>query len=252
MPGHWLLARLGKRVLRPGGLELTSKMLAGLDITSSDEVVEFAPGLGVTTRMVLEKSPSTFTAVERDDDAAQRVRNLLQKSSQRCVNGSAEDTGLDDQCATVVFGEAMLSMQTSKGKRKIIAEARRLLRPGGRYGIHELGMTPNDLDDATKQTIAKDLSRAIHVGARPLTRDEWVTLFEEEGFRVTTEHIAPMSLLEPARMVADEGLMGAAKILANIVRDKAARQRVLEMRQIFQKHAAHLNAITLVATRIDD
>ena len=23
MPGHWVLARLGKRVLRPGGMELT-------------------------------------------------------------------------------------------------------------------------------------------------------------------------------------------------------------------------------------
>ncbi|PRC44304.1 SAM-dependent methyltransferase, partial [Mycobacterium sp. ITM-2017-0098] len=28
LPGHWLLARLGKRVLRPGGLELTTRLLA--------------------------------------------------------------------------------------------------------------------------------------------------------------------------------------------------------------------------------
>ena len=28
VPGHWLLARLGKRVLRPGGKELTERMLA--------------------------------------------------------------------------------------------------------------------------------------------------------------------------------------------------------------------------------
>ena len=27
MPGHWVLARLGKRVLRPGGMELTRLML---------------------------------------------------------------------------------------------------------------------------------------------------------------------------------------------------------------------------------
>jgi len=31
MPGHWLLSRLGKRVLRPGGLELTRQMLEILD-----------------------------------------------------------------------------------------------------------------------------------------------------------------------------------------------------------------------------
>ena len=32
MPGHWVLARMGKRVLRPGGLELTRRMLESLDI----------------------------------------------------------------------------------------------------------------------------------------------------------------------------------------------------------------------------
>ena len=28
MPGHWLLARLGKRVLRPGGTAMTTQLLA--------------------------------------------------------------------------------------------------------------------------------------------------------------------------------------------------------------------------------
>ena len=46
MPGHWLLARLGKRVLRPGGLSLTRRLLESLAIQPSDAVVEFAPGHG--------------------------------------------------------------------------------------------------------------------------------------------------------------------------------------------------------------
>ena len=46
--GHWLLARMGKRVLRPGGKELTIKLIRSLNITTEDSVVEFAPGLGVT------------------------------------------------------------------------------------------------------------------------------------------------------------------------------------------------------------
>ena len=32
IPGHWVLAQLGKRVLRPGGMELTRRMLAALTI----------------------------------------------------------------------------------------------------------------------------------------------------------------------------------------------------------------------------
>ena len=48
LQGHWVLARAGKRVLRPGGLELTRQMLSALAIGQRDRVVEFAPGLGVT------------------------------------------------------------------------------------------------------------------------------------------------------------------------------------------------------------
>lgn len=251
MPGHWLLARLGKRVLRPGGLELTRQMLDTLAIDGGDAVVELAPGLGVTSRMVLERKPASFTAVERDEQAAEHVRAILRGASQRCVVGEAQATGLADAAATVVFGEAMLSMQTPAGKRRIIREAHRVLRPGGRYGIHELGLTPNDLDDESKAKIEKDLSRAIRVGARPLTRDEWVALLTEEGFDVTFERSAPMSLLEVPRVLADEGLGGAARIAFNLSRDHAARARVREMRRTFRQYAPHLNAIALVATRAE-
>jgi len=250
MPGHWLLARLGKRVLRPGGIELTRQMLASLDVGEEDDVVEFAPGLGVTTQIVTERRPASFTAVEADAQAAAHVSELLDGASQRCLVGKAHATGLPDGSASAVFGEAMLSMQTPAGKRKIIGEAHRILRPGGRYAIHELGLTPDDLPSDKKATIEKDLSRAIRVGARPLTRDEWVEALEDQGFAVVAEHTAPMSLLEPARMIADEGVMGTVRIVMNVLRDRAARKRVLTMRRTFTRYADHLNAVAFVAERV--
>src|SRR4051794_17402200 len=105
MPGHWLLARLGKRVLRPGGRQLTHRMIEALNIGPSDAVIEFAPGLGETARLVLGKKPASYTAVERDKDAAARVQKLLQGPEKQCVVGLAEDTGLPDRSATVVYGE---------------------------------------------------------------------------------------------------------------------------------------------------
>src|ERR1700688_697306 len=78
MPGHWLLARVGKRVLRPGGRHLTNRMIEALNVRPSDEVVEFAPGLGATARLTLKKKPTSYTAVERDKDAARLVQRLIQ------------------------------------------------------------------------------------------------------------------------------------------------------------------------------
>lgn len=151
MPGHWLLARLGKRVLRPGGRELTRKMLSLLDIGPTDDVVEFAPGLGVTAKVTLRHNPAPYTGIERDKAAVASVRCYLTGPNQRCLVGSADNTGLPDGSASVVYGEAMLTMQTAEGKARITREAVRLLKAGGRYGIHELCLVPDDLPDSVNR-----------------------------------------------------------------------------------------------------
>lgn len=249
MPGHWLLARMGKRVLRPGGLELTHKMLDGLEIGSEDTVVELAPGLGTTARLALAKNPAAYTGVERDESAAAAVRRLLAGPNRTCLNGTAANTGLEDASATVVYGEAMLTMQTARRKRAIVGEALRVLKAGGRYGIHELALAPDELSDSIKKQVSRDLSSAIHVGARPLTSLEWRSLLESEGFEVKTKATAPMHLLEPRRMIRDEGLRGVLRILFNVLRTPAARRRILTMRRVFRKYQDVMCAVTIVATK---
>ena len=251
MPGHWLLARMGKRVLRPGGLELTQRMLGALDIRPEDTVVELAPGLGTTARMALENKPARYVGIERDEVAADAVRRILSEPNHRCVVGTAANTGLADGSASIVYGEAMLTMQTASQKQAIVQEAFRVLRPGGRYGIHELGLAPDNLSDEVKEEIRQDLSEAVRVGARPLTRSEWRAVLEAEGFEVQTEAAAPMHLLEPARLVRDEGLGGVSRILFNVLRTPAARRRIVAMRRVFRKHERFLCAITLIARKPD-
>ena len=249
MPGHWLLARLGKRVLRPGGRQLTSRMIEALSIGPSDVVIEFAPGLGETARLALSKKPASYTAVERDKDAATLVQKFLPGPEQRCVVGLAEDTALCDASATVVYGEAMLSMQTPRQKSLIVREACRLLKPCGRYGIHELCLVPNDITESTKVEIQNDLSSVIHHGTRPLTIAEWQGLLEAEGFSVQTQAEAPMHLLESWRIIQDEGVFGALRFAFNVIFNREARHRVLGMRQVFRKYRDSLAAVMIVAQK---
>ena len=95
----------------------------------------------------------------------------------------------------------------------------------------------------------EDLSKAIRVGARPLTMAEWRAALEAEGFEIVSGAVAPMHLLEPARLVQDEGLSGALRIVLNTLRDPAARRRVLSMRRAFRKWAHVLSAVTLIARK---
>ena len=156
---------------------------------------------------------------------------------------------MPDATASVVYGEAMLSMQPASAKAKIIAEAARLLRPGGRYGIHELCLIPDDVDQSIRDAIQHEMSDDIHVGVRPLTEREWCELLEAAGLKVTAKHFAPMHLLEPMRLVRDEGLLRAMRFVWNVARNRAARHRVLRMRRTFRKYRQHLVAIVLVCTK---
>ncbi|MXM65350.1 methyltransferase domain-containing protein [Streptomyces sp. HUCO-GS316] len=255
MPGHWLLARLGKRVLRPGGVELTRWMLDALGVDPRDRVVELAAGLGATARLTLGRRPATYTAVDRDAAAVATLSVLDAPGPTvvHAVRSDAANTGLPDGCATVVYGEAMLTMQPHPAKRRVVREARRLLDEGtGRYAIHELCLLPDDLDPALADRINADLGDAIHVGARPLTPRAWSELLAEEGFTVTSRRTAPMALLEPRRLIADEGLLPALRIAGRALRDPVALRRVTHMRRVFQRHSAHLGAISMLAVPTPD
>ena len=118
--GHWVLAKLGKRVLRPGGMELTTQMLDAMNISQTDDVVEFAPGLGQTARLTVAHKPHSYTAVELNEEAAERVRRNVNYPGMRVVAADAARTGLPDACATKVYGEAMLTMQSAQQKNAIV------------------------------------------------------------------------------------------------------------------------------------
>ncbi|CAM4435716.1 arsenite S-adenosylmethyltransferase [Mycobacterium basiliense] len=245
LQGHWLLARLGKRVLRPGGVELTRTLLARAGVNDAD-VLELAPGLGRTAAEILARHPRSYVGAESDPDAANLVRGVLGGHGDVRVTDAA-DTGLPDASADVVIGEAMLTMQGDAAKHAIVAEAARVLRPRGRYAIHELALTPDDVPEEVSTEVRQSLARAIKVNARPLTVAEWSQLLAGHGLVVSHVATAPMALLQPRRMITDEGFIGALRFARNLLTQPAARRRVLMMRQTFRKHRERLAAVAIVA-----
>lgn len=244
-PGHWVLARVGKRVLRPGGLELTLQMLSNARLTGA-RVVEFAPGLGRTATEILAARPASYTGVDKDPVAAKHVRELVGTRG-TVINADAADTGLESGSADVVVGEAMLTMQGEKSKKAIISEAVRLLAPGGRYAIHELAVQPDSIDEELHTQIRKDLARAIHVNARPLTCAQWSQLLEECGLTVDSVHTAPMALLDFSRNIRDEGFLQTLRIIRNVLSDRELRERVLGMRKTFRTYQQWMCGVVIVA-----
>ena len=245
VPGHWLLARLGKRALRPGGTAMTSRLLRDASLSAAD-VVEFAPGLGRTATEILRNRPKSYVGVERDPDAARIVGELVATRGE-CRNLDATATGLLDASADVVVGEAMLTMQTDRVKRAIVREATRVLRPGGRYAIHEMALQPDEIDPAIATEACRGLARSIKVNARLLTVAEWRALLEGTGLVVDVVRTTPMALLRLRRNVADEGVVGTLRIAGNILRSRDVRRRVVDMWKTFHQHRHSIMAVSLIA-----
>lgn len=254
MPAHWLLARLGKRVLRPGGREATEWILSRARPGPTDDVIEFAPGLGITARRILSHSPRSYVGIERDEGAAavaERAISALGAPDARIVRGDAARVPLPDGCASLVVGEAMLSMQPQNKKEAIVREAARLLRSGGRYALHEMAVRPGTPVEE-RERIQQELSAVIRVGVRIGTPEEWGEWLAGAGFAVREQTTVPMRLLEWDRLVSDEGLLGVARMAANAIRTPGALARLRKLRKTFRAHAERLCAICLVAERAAD
>ena len=247
--GHWMLAKLGKRVLRPGGRELTEKLIAGLKITPEDDIVEFAPGLGFTANIACGYRPKSYTGVDLNDQAATIARKRIKYDKAKIINANAAQSTLPDAYADRVYGEAMLTMQPLDQKKAIIAEAFRILKSGGYYGIHELGIKPDEGSEEIKEDLFKELSETIRVHARPMTTAEWTALLEEQGFKVIKVEHNPMLLLERSRMIQDEGWLRVLLVTFNLLRFPEIRKRVKKMKACFRKHQDNLDAVAIIAQK---
>jgi len=248
IPGYLLFSKIGKKVLRPGGKMLTEKMLADLNISHSDRVVEFAPGFGFTAKLVHTKAPKSYLGIEMNEDAVNYLSKKFQTQAYSFVVGNASNTFLENFSVDKIYGEAMLSMQTDKRKSEIIKEAVRILVNGGLYAIHELGLRCSD--ENIKIEIQKELASSLKVNARPLTVNEWSFLLEKEGFKILKIETNNMRLLTFRTIISDEGFLGFLKIFSKIIFQSKIRRRIQHIRKTFIKYENHLCGITIIAEKI--
>ena len=238
-----------RKGLRPGGIALTRKMLAAAAPTSQDRIVEFGPGVGATARLLLKANPKSYAGVDPNPQGRQAVAKVIAPYAQaQYVVADAACTGLPEASADLVVGEAMLTIQSPQAKAAIVKEAARLLAPGGRYAIHEMAVS-SGYSQEDFEAARKELSRTIKVGARPLTEDGWRQLMEDAGLEVVFSAKAPLRLLEPTRLIRDEGLLGALRFWNNARKMPGAKERLRTMRKAFKVQGRLMGGYVLVAKK---
>ena len=61
-----------------------------LNISSVDEIVEFAPGIGFTASLALKHNPKSYTGVDADEDIVNLLKNKFKPYKYVCFKEHTE------------------------------------------------------------------------------------------------------------------------------------------------------------------
>jgi ubiquinone/menaquinone biosynthesis C-methylase UbiE len=149
--------------LHPGEVVLDLGSGAGADVLISARRV--APG---GRAIGLDMTPEMLDLARRNAEAA-GVDNV------EFVEGYLEEIPLDDASVDVVISNCVINLAADKDV--VLAEAARVLRPGGRFAVSDV-IASEDMDEATRA----DLAALTGCIAGALTEDQYRSALEKAGF----------------------------------------------------------------------
>ncbi|WP_341530205.1 class I SAM-dependent methyltransferase [Nostoc sp. UHCC 0302] len=246
-PSHVVLAAAGKTVLRPGGRAATEQLLQWANFKRDETVLELASGLGNSAIALAKRYNVQIVGIERDPDrvaiAQIKARSAGLDHRVQFIQGNIFQLETISGSFDYVLAEAILTMQTSAGKAKILTGVRDRLKVGGKFLSHEL------LARDHLESLHQDLTQVTRVNATPLPERDWINTFAQVGLTVTQRQIGAMRLLDPVQVLRDEGVIHTVQIAWNILTQPVIRDRILMMRRVFTQHQQELGYIALCAVR---
>lgn len=245
--GHQVMAAAGKKILRPGGKAATEQLFQWAEFKAGETVLELAASFGYSAIALAKRYGVRVVGVEKNPESVARARANIQAA------------GLEDQVQVIegdvfhleqmpgqfdyVLAEAILTMQSLPAKIKILHGVYARLKPGGKFLSHEL------LANDREEEIHRALAAVIRTNSTPLSEANWINTCEVVGLQVLQHQTGLMGLLNPTRIIQDEGLRDAFKFFWNILTQPKVRDRLLTIRRVFQRYKRELGYIVLCAER---
>lgn len=245
--GHQVMAAAGKKILRPGGKVATEQVFQWAGFQPGETVLELASSFGYSAIALAKRYGVRVVGVEKNPASVARARANIQaaglETQVQIIEGDIFHLDQIPGQFDYVLAEAILTMQSAAGKAKILQGIRDRLKPGGKFLSHEL------LANSHEAEIHRALATAIRANATPLSEADWIAVCETANLRVLQRQTGAMGLLNPTRIIQDEGLIDAIKFFWNVLIHPQIRDRLLTMRHVFKQYKRELGYIVLCAER---
>lgn len=219
---------LGLEILHPGGAEVTRELAALAAIVPGTSVLDVAAGTGETARLLATEFGARITTVDVSPSMIERQRRNLssRRPAVEVVEADAHELPFRDECFDVALSECAVC---HFDQRRSIGEMARVVRPGGRVGIHDLCWKEN-APDALKRRLLEIEQEA------PGTIGDWIGVFESAGLDEVRAFERPRLIADWMRDMRQRlGLVGYLAIGATVLRLWGVRglRTVLESERIF-------------------
>ncbi len=167
--------------LRPGGIELTRKLMELAGVKPGYRVLEIGSGKGETAIFLAENYGCEVTGLDASlvmIEAARQKANMkkLQAGKVQFWRGTAENLGFDNEYFDLIVAECFLSLFTAKDK--VVSEVFRVLKKGGRFVFSDFVLTRKHAESEKEKLPL--LSNLCLGGAGRV--DQYSSILQEIGF----------------------------------------------------------------------
>jgi SAM-dependent methyltransferase len=149
------------------------------ELSEGEAVLDLGSGGGIDVILSARRVGASGKAYGLDMteemlDLARRNAAEAQVTNVEFLKGQIEEIPLPDAAVDVVISNCVINLSTDK--TAVLAEAVRVLRPGGRFAVSDVIADP-DMDEAIRQ----DQEQWTGCIAGALTRDDYARLLEAAG-----------------------------------------------------------------------
>ncbi|HET6610860.1 MAG TPA: MMPL family transporter [Kofleriaceae bacterium] len=231
------LVLCGKTVLRHGGRVGSRRLFYELDLKPGMRVLEVGAGVGASAFNLAQDYGVHVTGVDLNqvmiDLSTRKAENL--GLSDKCNFVFVEDGEhypFEDNSFDAVIMESIVIFASAPAMFK---EGFRLLKPGGRLGIHDFAWARTPDPDIEKMTCV--IACGVNMGESKLyTKQGWCDRLAEQGFAVSFAETAPFSFFSMSGMRDDEGTLGLIKMFGHALKRKAVAKKMWKVMGYLARH----------------